>query len=421
MRLLSISRKDLQLALKDSGNLIYLFLVPLLFIFILGGGLSAVAGDEEATDVEVERLSLPVVNLDSGGEMTTLLLRQLEETTNITLIPLDEPTAERQLNEQDINHVLTIPAGFSAAFAAGETTELRLVNHPNANSNVTEALRLAVDSVAQDLALEQQLVASLEQMGAMQAAAAPEEQAFTADRTVAQARAQFEASQDRPLIVARQTLPGQLMAPDTEPQFSDTNIKVPGFTVLFIFLAAQTAALSIYEEKKVGSFRRLLAAPLSKVELLGGKLLPNFVLVLLQIVVIGAAAYFLFPLLGLDRINLGQDPIAIVLLCLAVALCSTCLGLLIAALAHTEGQIGGLSTVIIWGTGIIGGSFMPAFLMSDVLDKVARAVPQYWAIGGFYDLMVLGGGLADIVPALGMLLAFSVLFGGIGLWRFEYR
>ena len=65
-------------------------------------------------------------------------------------------------------------------------------------------------------------------------------------------------------------------------------------TVLFVFLAAQTTARSIYEEKKVGSFRRLMAAPLSKATCWSGKMLPNFIIALVQIAVI-----FVFGTLGM--------------------------------------------------------------------------------------------------------------------------
>ena len=58
---------------------------------------------------------------------------------------------------------------------------------------------------------------------------------------------------------------------------------------------AGTTAMSIYSEKKTGTFRRLLAAPLSKAELLSGKMLPGFLIVLIQIVIVFAASIFLLP------------------------------------------------------------------------------------------------------------------------------
>jgi ABC-2 type transport system permease protein len=110
-----------------------------------------------------------------------------------------------------------------------------------------------------------------------------------------------------------------------------------------------------------------------------------------------------------------------VLLCLLVALCSTSLGILIAAIAKTENQIGGLSNVLLWGMGILGGGIVPVFLLSDALDAIGKAVPQYWAVNAFYKLLVLSGSLADIATSLLALVGFSILFFAIGLWRFEFN
>jgi ABC-2 type transport system permease protein len=257
-------------------------------------------------------------------------------------------------------------------------------------------------------------------MGAMQAASGPD-QPFSTERIVNQAESQFAQAQTQSLVTVTRVEPGQMAEDARETNFLGVQVFVPGFAVLFIFLAAQTTARSIYDEKRDGTFRRLLAGPIGKSSLLAGKLLPNLILALIQFAVIFATAIFILPLVGLDRLDLGNDPLALVLLCVLVALCSTTLGILIAALAHTENQIGGLSTVLIWGAGILGGAMIPTFLLSDLLDKLGRVVPHYWAVDGFYQLFVLGGGLADIVVPLAALAAFALLFFAVGLWRFDYR
>lgn len=421
MKALSITLKDLQLAFKDPGTWVYLFLFPLVFIFIFGGGLNALVGGADEKEADAKRIQLPVINLDETGEITQSFLDNLVLAGTVETTFLSQEEADSQLDTRQINHALIIPANFTADFNAGIPTELRLVNHPFADINETEALRLAVDGVAQDLALEQQLVASLEQMGQMQAAAGPADEVFTTDRIVGQAENQFARAGERPLVIITQTAPGNLAESEHEAQFTGIQVAVPGFAVLFIFIAAQVTAQSVYEEKKYGSFRRLLAAPMSKPSLLLGKMALNFTIALIQLALIFAVAIFIFPLLGLERLTLGYDPLALILLCLLVATCSTCLGVLIAALARTENQIGGLSTLLIWGMGILGGSMVPLFLMSDALDTLGKLVPQYWAVKGFYNLLVLSGGLADITLPLLMLLGFSALFFGVGLWRFEYQ
>ena len=69
-------------------------------------------------------------------------------------------------------------------------------------------------------------------------------------------------------------------------EFDSSTFGMAGFAILFAFLGAQMTATSIYEEKKLGTFRRLQASPLSKAQVLIGKMLPNFVLALVQVAVI---------------------------------------------------------------------------------------------------------------------------------------
>jgi ABC-2 type transport system permease protein len=117
---------------------------------------------------------------------------------------------------------------------------------------------------------------------------------------------------------------------------------------------------------------------------------------------------------------LGNDPLALVLMCLIVLLCSTSLGVLIAAIARTEGQISGLSQVVLWAFGF-AGIWLGRVPLTSLFDKISQLIPHYWANVAFLDLFVRGQGLADITPSLLALLGFTVAFFAIGLWRFDFN
>jgi ABC-2 type transport system permease protein len=294
---------------------------------------------------------------------------------------------------------------------------LRLITHPDADKVESDSVSLVVNGVAQDLALKSQLLASFEQMGTMMEAAPQEYRIFNTETYVAQAESQFAASKTVPLVSVEQMLPAETAE---GVDLSSSNILVPGFAILFVFLTAQVTAQSVFQERKQGSFRRLLAAPLSKASLLAGKMLPNLIVTLLQIVVVFAAAIFVLPLLGLERLTLGNDPLALVVVSLVVALCSTGLGVLIAGLAHNETQAGALASVVLWVMAAVGGAFVPTFLMTGALKSLSMVVPHSWALRAYNDLFVYGRGLADVLPELGVLLGFTAVFVGIGLWRFDF-
>ena len=186
MKSLSIAYKDLQILLKERGEVLQLFLLPLIFIIVFSGALRALGSDDE-----VERLSLPVVDLD-GGESAQALLAGLDAAGGLQTRLYEQSDAQAQLESNDINRMLVIPAGFTSGAEQGQQVELHLTSHPDADLQETEAVRLVIVGVASEMSLESQILASLKQMGDMQANAPEEYQVFTTDRVIAQARSQFE-------------------------------------------------------------------------------------------------------------------------------------------------------------------------------------------------------------------------------------
>ncbi|UCC64894.1 MAG: ABC transporter permease [Anaerolineae bacterium] len=413
MKALSIAFKDLQIFFRDRGIALSLFLLPLVFVVAFTGALGAIGkGEEDA------RIPLSVVNLD-GGQSAQTLIDDIDAAGGVRVEPYEQAEAMALLDEGKIDRLLIVPAGFTAGIASGQPVTLRFVSGADADVKQAEAVRLVVEGVVNDMSLEIQILAALQQMGEMQAGVSESPRAFTIERMQAQARSQFERAQAQPLIAVAQREPAQEVEQEGE-SLGLGDIAVPGIAVLFVFMAAQNTARSIYDEKKVGSFRRLLAAPMSKAALLVGKMLPNFITGFLQVAVIFAFGIVGLKLLGLTPATLGNDPLATVLVVALLALCSSAFGILIAAFARTEGQIGGLSTLLVWGMGLVGGSIIPLFILEKFLGPVPMVVPHYWANRALVDLMVRGRGLADVTTEMAALLGFTVLFFAIGLWRFEF-
>jgi ABC-type multidrug transport system permease subunit len=323
------------------------------------------------------------------------------------------------LDEKDLSRVLFIPADFSAGLSEGRPVTLRLIAHPDANGIETQSVQLVVDGVANVMTLESQILASLRQMGDMQAGNPLAVQAFSTDNLVHQANSQFENSRSNPLIVVKQTVPAKEGEREETPALGQAVLS--GITVLFVFLSAQTAAQSIFEEKKIGSFRRLMAAPLSRPALLSGKVLPNFITALIQIIVIFGVGTLGLRLIGADPVPLGNAPVGVALVCILTALCASALGIVIAAIARTESQIGGMSMLVLWGMGLLGGCIAPAFILDRYLGPLPKIVPQYWANRAFDDLLIRNLGLQDVTLELAVLLGFIALFFIIGLWRFDFE
>lgn len=413
MNALHIALKDLLIFVKDRGQIVQLFLVPIGFVVAF----SAAFGASQKLQEQV--LAVPLVNLDPGGEMSELLVENLNADRGIRTEPYDAATVEADLAAGTIQLALTIPAGFSADVKAGKSASLRLAYGPAASRSQVETVQLVAKGVAADLSLKTQLVRGLSQMAAMTSDAPKEYQVFTAERIRAQAESQIERAKTQPLLSVVAKWPDQIT--QGRENFEPSTFGAAGFAIMFAFISAQVTATSIFDEKKEGTFRRLLVSPMDRWELLIGKMLPNFFIAILQMVVVVAASIVLLPVIGQTAPTLGSAPLALALITILVALCSTSLGVLLGALCRTEAQVGGISSAVLWFAGMVGGAFIPSFVLGDFLNTVGKAVPHYWALQAFNAVTLRGLGLVDILPQLGMLAAFTVVFFTAGLFKFKFE
>jgi ABC-2 type transport system permease protein len=112
---------------------------------------------------------------------------------------------------------------------------------------------------------------------------------------------------------------------------------------------------------------------------------------------------------------LGSSLSALIAVSLAAATTATGLGMLVSALARTEAQIGGLTTLLLPTMSALGGCFVPRFTMPDWLKTLGLITPHAWALDVYQDLFVRGYGLVEILPKVGMLGAFAIVFFAIGV------
>jgi ABC-2 type transport system permease protein len=197
---------------------------------------------------------------------------------------------------------------------------------------------------------------------------------------------------------------------------SSFQVTVPGNAVLFGFFIALTTAMAFAGERRTGTWRRLLAAPVPRWKALLATLVPYYIVGVCQ-------NAFLF---GLGALAFGMEvagsPAALVVLSLAVVLCAVSLGLLMAALGGSEKQLGAIGSVSLLVMGMVGGCMFPRMLMPAFMQKLGLAVPHGWALDGYRDVLVYEGTtIADIAPQTAALVGFAALFALLGILLFKFE
>jgi ABC-2 type transport system permease protein len=217
---------------------------------------------------------------------------------------------------------------------------------------------------------------------------------------------------DKPVLVPK-TPPGIDRALDNVDAFQLT---VPGNAVLFGFFLALTVGLAFTEERRTGTWRRILAAPVSRARVLGAKLASYLIVGLLQFA-------FLFGVgVGVFGMRIGGSVLALVVLTVAVVSCAVSFGLLIASTGGTSKRIGSLGSMCLLVMGLVGGAMVPRAVMPPAMQTAGLFVPHGWALDGYFTLLVRDGAtIADVAPQIAAVFGFAVVFAAIGVWRFRFE
>jgi ABC-2 type transport system permease protein len=105
-----------------------------------------------------------------------------------------------------------------------------------------------------------------------------------------------------------------------------------------------------------------------------------------------------------------------VLMALAAALLSASTGLLVAALGGNEGRARTVAILVILTLSLLGGLWLPSFLLPGWARKLALGLPTTWAARGLEGVTWQGMTLADAWPCALALVGFSAAFLAVAWW-----
>jgi ABC-2 type transport system permease protein len=419
----AITVKELKILSRDAAALSLLFVMPIMFILVMSVALNGVF-EGGSKDHPVQVL---VVNTDRG-QAAERVITSLKAVGGMEIIEdVDGARLTRQSADQLIvagkYHVaLIFPTDFSHAITAaassnrGTDSVVTFVVDPSVGNSVMGPIRGTVQGYVEREASITQSPVRISNGFDDVVKNAP----VSAAPIIQQAVQSFTDGMDNSnkletakLGVSFEETPPQGMHIEKMPDSAQQN--VPGYTIFGVFFIMQPLALSIYEEKTSGTFRRLQAAPLSRAALLVGKLIPFFIINLIQMALMFGVGVVVF------HISLGNDPWALVLVAVATALAANGMGLMITALAKTREQMGGLASLLSVTLAAVGGMMVPTFIMPGAMQVISKITPHAWALAGFQDVIVRGMGVADVLPKAGVLLVFATVFFAIAMLRFRFE
>ncbi|MFO0847435.1 MAG: ABC transporter permease [Gemmataceae bacterium] len=184
-------------------------------------------------------------------------------------------------------------------------------------------------------------------------------------------------------------------------------VLVPGYTVTFAFFLVLTVGWLFVAERRHGTMVRLRAAPLTRGQILLGKLIPCLLVSLVQGFFLLLCGKLVFGM------TWGAEPWLLVPVVVSTSLAAVGLAMLVAGLARTETQVAVYGTLLVLVLAGISGSMLPRELMPEEMRQISLVTPHAWALDAYAHLLSPDNPAADhtaIWLACGVLAAFGMGF-----------
>ena len=381
-KILAIARANLTRFLRDRSNYFFAFLLPIGLILVLGltfgegGGpsLGVVAGDDP---------------------LSQRFVSSLEARPGVSVQRVDDAGVLRERVERGgLSAGVVVPDDLAARLEAGDGAELTFVaNASGFGAQLEFVVRTAMSEVAERVRAASYLA---------------ERSATSLEDALARVD---EAAADGSAVGVMRERVGEGMFGDTVQTF---DVGAGSQLVVFVFLTGLTSAAALFQSRKFGVSSRMLATPTSALTIVSGEALGRFVVSLFQGLYIIVVTWLAF---GVD----WGDPVAAGALLVAFSAVAGGAAMLLGAVFDTDQQVGGVSIMLGLGLALLGGAMVPLELFGPVMRRIATFVPHSWAVDGYAVLMRQDGGLSDVLPQLGMLVLFAVVFFGAAAWLFRAR
>lgn len=187
-----------------------------------------------------------------------------------------------------------------------------------------------------------------------------------------------------------------------------------GFLIMFVLFGTGITSSYILREKKMRTFFRICSAPVKSKDYILSNIIANLTIVAVQIILV------LLVITKILKVNIFIPKIQLFVILLCFGLVAIGIGLVVVAFSKTSNQVGTANTLIVTPTCMLGGCFWPADLMPPWLQRVGDFIPQTWALDSIKKLQS-GSSFIDILPQLGILLAFAAAFFLIAVYKFNRR
>ena len=355
----AVTRKEILHILRDRMTLILVLLTPTIMLFIMA----------YAITVDIRQVPIAVLDYDRSS-ISRALIQQITAGEDLELYAQVNSFEEMEnlLIHGDIKAGLIIDPNFSSDLISLRGLPLQIIidgTEPQSGAFAVDHIALRAEELIND-----QLSDQLHAIG-------------------------LDIDSIQPIDLRVRTWYNPSLKPRVD--------LIPGLISMVLGLPALSVALTLAHEREHGTMEQLLATPISRIELLVGKMIPYIFFGLLNVILIPlvAIAWFHIPFNG--------NFILYLLLSTIFLFAILGLGTIVGVFMRTQAAALALSFLVIFFPGFfLTGIFFPIAAMPEVMRLEALALP-----GTHYAIITRGVFLPGV--GLDILWPYAIMLIGLGM------
>ena len=362
-RILDIGQTDLRIFLKRKSAYVWLFVVPLAFVYFMGFA-------NRGPDDPANRKPPVVIENQDTNFLSRVFLDELGAEGMRLLDPTNRESAARGIR---------IPADFTSNVLAKTQTKVQFSRREN--SAEADAALVEVRLVRALIAMNGHLLEAATQPGASNLLTETKLREIMAAPNPVRLNAHF---------AGRKPVP------------SGFNFSLPGNLVMYLMMNLLIfGGATVAAERRSGVIKRLMVHPVRRGELVMGKIYGLMLLGLVQVLFFLAVGKFIF------HVNLGANLPAVTLTLLVFAWVAGSLGVLVGSVIASDDRVIGTCVLTSLLMAALGGCWWPAEISPPALKVIALCLPTGWALKALHQLISFGSGFGAVVAPLAVLAMFG--------------
>lgn len=366
-RIGSIIRKEFLQIKRDKRTIAIIILMPIMQLLLFG----------YAASTNVDHIPTVVLNNDIGTESRVLLDNFVNSQyfdLNYYVQSVEE--IQKYVDNGDAKAGIVIPPEYSEHIKSGKTAQIQLIVD-GSDPTTAQTVLSSAGGVVQSMSVE-----IIEQM--------------------------LGASMPQPLDLRTRVW--------YNPDMSSTYFNIPGLIgVILQTVTLMLTSFSIVRERERGTMEQLIVTPITKMELMVGKVVPYVVIGFIDIVLALFLSLFWFrvPIAGSITLLLVYSVIFLV--------GALGVGLVISVVAKSQLEAMQLSMFMIMPNILLSGYMFPREAMPSAIQAIGNVLPLTYFIKVLRGIILKGNGFAELYKEFFILLAFGAFFIILATTKFKKK